>query len=348
MTSSPPCSNYAEAGVPVSQIAHWLDGIVHGDATRRVKRLAALDQADAQCLAFVAIPRHLEAARQSRAGVLLLPTALYPTWVAQPAPSAEPVLVCVADAQAGFAHLTSRLYAPRGFVPGVAPQAVIDPSVHIPEDAAVGPGAIIAADTEIGSGVYVGAGVYIGRGVRIGAGSYLHPGCRILDATEMGQRVIVHSGAVLGADGFGYAQQQGVWLKIEQLGRVVIGDDVEIGANTTIDRGALHDTIIGAGVKIDNQVHIAHNVVIGDHTAIAGCVCIAGSARIGQYCAIGGGAGILGHLEIADRVIIHAMTFVTRSITQPGQYASGVPHAEARSWNRNLAVLRRLGRRTPR
>lgn len=348
MTSSPLCSNYAEAGVSVSQIAQWLDGLVHGDTTYRVKRLAALDQADAQSLAFVAGPRYLEVARQSRAGVLLLSTALYPAWSAQPAPQAAPVLVCVADVQAGFAHLTTRLYTPRGFVPGVAPQALIDPSVHIPEDAAVGPGAIIAAGAEIGSGVYVGAGAYVGRQVRIGADSYLHPGCRIMDATEMGQRVIVHPGAVLGADGFGYAQQQGVWHKIEQLGRVVIGDDVEIGANTTIDRGALNDTIIGAGVKIDNQVHIAHNVRIGAHTAIAGCVCIAGSARIGRYCAIGGGAGILGHLEIVDRVIIHAMTFVTRSITQPGQYASGVPHAEARSWNRNLAVLRRLGRRGPR
>jgi len=176
----------------------------------------------------------------------------------------------------------------------------------------------------------------------VGAGSELVARVTLVTRVRIGQRVLVHPGAVLGADGFGLAMDADRWLKVPQLGGVVIGDDCEIGANTTIDRGAIEDTILEADVRLDNQIQIGHNVHVGAHTAMAGCSAVAGSARIGRYCLIGGGAGVLGHLEICDKVVVTAMSLVSRSINEPGEYSSGTPLMDNRSWRKNAARFKQL------
>ncbi|MGM0553560.1 MAG: UDP-3-O-(3-hydroxymyristoyl)glucosamine N-acyltransferase [Pseudomonadota bacterium] len=322
------------------EIARRLGARLDGPDDRPIVRLAPLTDADPESLSFVTDPAR-DAARlaESRAGAILVPA----DWRGPDAGSAAWLMV--PDVYLAYARASQwwgeRRRARGG---GVHPSAVVDRSAQIDPGAWIGPGVVIGMDAVVGAGSVIEAHSVIGARARIGADTFLHPRVTLLDDTRVGDRVILHSGVVLGADGFGFAADAGAWCKIEQLGGVRVGDDCEIGANTTIDRGALRDTAIGNGVKIDDQVHVAHNVEIGDHTAIAGCVGIAGSARIGCHCAIGGGAGILGHLAITDHVTIHAMTLVTRSITRSGHYASGVPHQEARLWNRMLARLRRLAR----
>jgi UDP-3-O-[3-hydroxymyristoyl] glucosamine N-acyltransferase len=207
----------------------------------------------------------------------------------------------------------------------------------IAEFVSVGAHSVIGEGARIGPGCHIGDDVVIGAGTRLEARVTVYHGCRI------GERCIIHSGAVIGADGFGFAPDQGRWIKIPQTGHVLVGDDVEIGANTTIDRGALADTIIGNGVKLDNQIQIGHNVVVGDHTAMAGCVGIAGSAKIGKHCQLGGGAIVLGHLEIADGCQISAMTLITKSIAKPGTYTSVMPFMPHDEWLKNASQVRRLG-----
>ena len=196
--------------------------------------------------------------------------------------------------------------------------------------------------SDLGDGVEIGSHCHVGEGVEIGSGSRLAPHVTLMPGTRLGLRCLLHSGAVIGADGFGFAPEAGRWVKIEQLGGVVIGDDVEIGANTCIDRGALDDTRIGNGVKLDNLIQIGHNVQIGDHTAMAGCTGVAGSARIGSGCTIGGAANILGHLELADGVHISTASVVMRSIRQPGLYSGVFPIDDNASWEKNAATLRQL------
>jgi UDP-3-O-[3-hydroxymyristoyl] glucosamine N-acyltransferase len=218
----------------------------------------------------------------------------------------------------------------------ISSSAVVDPSADI------GPFVTIEAGTAIGAGATIGAGCTIGRGVTIGAGCWLAPRVSIYYDCCLGQDCIVHSGVVIGADGFGFASSNGAWEKIEQLGAVVIGNAVEIGANTTIDRGAMGNTLIGDGCKLDNQIQIAHNVQIGDHTAIAACVGIAGSAIIGKNCMLGGSAGVLGHLHICDGVTISAMSLVMSSIDKPGFYSGIFPLMENAQWERSAVVVRQL------
>ena len=344
MTSLPPCSASAERGFSAAELAGLFAGEVVGDPERRGYGLAPLYRAGARDISFALTERHLGALDHSEAGIVLLRQGIV-SGDRLESPRRSHVLV--SNPHAAFARLTSLLYERRRFVAGVEPGACIHAHARVDASARVCAGATVGAGSHVGPRVHVGAGVFIGEDVAIGAGGYLYAGCALMDGTRIGRDVIVHPGAVIGADGFGFAADGGEWVKIEQLGAVIVGDGVEIGANSTIDRGALDDTVIGDGVKIDNLVHIAHNVTIGDHTAIAGCVGIAGSARIGKHCAIGGGAGILGHLEIVDHVTIHAMTLVTRSIREAGAYASGVPHQPARAWNQSLAALRRLGRKRP-
>ncbi|WP_018875558.1 UDP-3-O-(3-hydroxymyristoyl)glucosamine N-acyltransferase [Thioalkalivibrio sp. ALE31] len=336
----PQCSA-TDGGYTARELAETLGGRLVGEGERRVAGLAPLAAAGPGDLTFVTDPdRHAEEIENCAAGVILVPaTADLPVIPGRP-------LIVLQDVYLGYARASQCLGARRRLRPaGVHPGAFVDPGASVAADASVAVGAVIGAGTVIGAGAVVSAHCVVGEGVTIGAGTFLYPRVTLLDGVEVGERCILHSGCVIGADGFGFASAGGNgWEKIEQLGRVVIGSNVEIGANTTIDRGALQATRIGTGVKIDNLVHVAHNVEIGDHTAIAGCVGIAGSARIGAHCAIGGGAGILGHLSIADHVTIHAMTLVTRSIDRAGHYASGVPHQEARLWNRMLARLRRLAR----
>ena len=226
--------------------------------------------------------------------------------------------------------------------PGIHASAVVDASARIASDATIGPHAVISAQAVIGAGVVIGAGCFVGAGVEIGDATLLYPGVSIYPNCILGQRTLVHSGVVIGADGFGLAPEEGRWLKVPQVGRVVIGDDVEIGANTTIDRGALKDTVIENGVKLDNQIQIAHNVRIGAHTAIAACVGIAGSTVIGKHCVIGGAAMFVGHIQVADGVTISGGTLVSKSITAPGTYTSMWAAAPHREWLKTVAQLRRL------
>jgi UDP-3-O-[3-hydroxymyristoyl] glucosamine N-acyltransferase len=218
----------------------------------------------------------------------------------------------------------------------VAASARVAPSAQIDAHAVIGSDSTIADDAVVGPGAVLGANVSIGKGTRIGAR------VAVLDGVRIGARCIVHPGAVIGADGFGFAPDRGTWQKIPQVGSVVIGDDVEIGANTTIDRGAIDDTVIEDGVKLDNLIQIGHNVRVGAHSAMAGCVGVAGSARIGAHCTVGGGAVILGHLELADRVNVSAATVVTRSILKPGHYSGVFPFDDNASWEKNAATLRHL------
>jgi UDP-3-O-[3-hydroxymyristoyl] glucosamine N-acyltransferase len=243
-----------------------------------------------------------------------------------------------------YARIAALISPPAAARQGVHASASLDADCHVDATAWVGPHCIIEKGAVIHGGVQLAGGCYIGAGSVIGAGSWLSANVVIYHAVTIGKRVRIAAGAVIGSDGFGLAKEGDQWLHVPQLGSVRIGNDVDIGANTTIDRGALEDTVLEDGVRLDNQIQVAHNVRIGAHTAIAGCVGISGSATIGKHCLIGGGSGIVGHLEIADHVIITGMTMVTKSITRPGVYSSGVPAQENDAWNRNYARLRQLDR----
>lgn len=225
---------------------------------------------------------------------------------------------------------------------GIHPTAWISPSAQLGRDVSIGAHVSVDDDCVLGDGVVLGAGVALGRGVKLGNESRLYANVSVYDDCVVGERCVIHSGAVIGADGFGFANEHGRWIKIPQTGRVVIGDDVEIGANTTIDRGALADTIIENGVILDNQIQIGHNCQIGENTAMAGCVGVAGSAKIGKNCSFGGAAMVLGHLTIADNVHISSGSMVSRSIAEAGQYTGFYPLAKNAEWEKTAAIVRNL------
>ncbi|HMR72018.1 MAG TPA: UDP-3-O-(3-hydroxymyristoyl)glucosamine N-acyltransferase, partial [Rubrivivax sp.] len=251
------------------------------------------------------------------------------------------------DPYRAFARLT-QWWAARtrpAAAPGVHPSAVVEPLARVHASASVGALAYVGAGAVIGPHAVVGAQAHVGAHAEVGEGTRLMPRATLLEGCRIGARGIVHGGAVIGADGFGFAPDAaagGAWVKIEQLGAVAIGDEVEIGANTCIDRGALADTVIGDGVKLDNLVQIGHNVRVGAHCAFAGCVGVAGSATIGRFCTAGGGAIILGHLEIVDHVHVSAATVITRSILKPGTYSGMFPFDDNAAWEKNAATLRQL------
>ena len=226
--------------------------------------------------------------------------------------------------------------------PGIHPRAVIDPTATIAPSAMIAANCVIGANTKVGEGSRIEAGVVLGNHVEVGANTRIYPNVTVYDECKIGSNCVVHAGVVIGADGFGFANEKGAWVKIPQVGRVLIADHVEIGANTTIDRGALDDTLIGFGVKLDNQIQIAHNVTVGEHSAMAGCVGVAGSARIGAHCTVGGGAVILGHLSLANGVHVSASSVVTRSIIKPGLYSGLFPIDDNASWEKNAATLKQL------
>jgi UDP-3-O-[3-hydroxymyristoyl] glucosamine N-acyltransferase len=253
----------------------------------------------------------------------------------------RPRIVCD-NPYAYLARLSAFFNPPAVIEPGVHPAAEIHPQAQVAPSACVGPHANIAAGAVIGAGSVIGPNCSIGERARVGEGCRLHANVSIYHDCIIGDRVVLHSGVVIGADGFGLAMEAGRWLKIPQIGRAVIGNDVEVGANTTIDRGAMDDTVIEDGVKLDNQIQIGHNCRIGAHTAIAGCVGIAGSTRIGRYCRIGGSAMIGGHLEIVDRVEISGATAVPKSLLKAGHYSALFPIAPHEDWLRNAAHVRHL------
>jgi len=226
--------------------------------------------------------------------------------------------------------------------PGIHPSAVIDSTAVVDNTASIGPFVYIGAYSRIDANAVVGAGCIIGEHCHVGPDCTLVARVTLVTRVTLGARVLIHPGAVLGAEGFGLAMEAGRWLKVPQLGGVFIGDDCEIGANTTIDRGALGDTVLEEDVRLDNQIQIGHNVQIGAHTAMAGAVAVAGSTKIGRYCLIGGGAGIVGHIEICDKVRINAFSLVTSSITESGEYTSGTPLQESREWRKNAARFKQL------
>jgi UDP-3-O-[3-hydroxymyristoyl] glucosamine N-acyltransferase len=316
------------------EIAERFGGEVVGDPATRVHQVATLESATAGTVSFLANRRYLPQLKTTRASAVVLGVPMRET-------TTLPRIICD-DPYAYFARVSTLLNPPRAPVAGVDPSAIVAPTAVIAPDAEIGPRAVIGRKTTIGAAAIVGPGCIVGDGVRIGNRVLLHAGVTIYARCVLGDRVIVHSGAVIGADGFGIAMDGGRWIKIPQIGRVIIGADVEIGANTTIDRGAMDDTIIEEGVKLDNQIQVAHNVHIGAHTAIAACVGIAGSARIGRYCKIGGASGIAGHLTIADGAEISAHTVITKSIDKPGVYTGVYPFEPNREWRRNAVQLRRL------
>jgi UDP-3-O-[3-hydroxymyristoyl] glucosamine N-acyltransferase len=317
-----------------------LSARVVGDGGRTIAGVATLEQAGADNLSFLANPRYRRAAAASRAGALVLSEAdceaLFPPG------SQAPVLVVCEAAYAWFAFAAQVLAPQAQAAPGCAPSAVVHPAAQVDPTSSVGPLAVVEEGAWIGPGVHVGAGCYVGGGVRIGEATRLNAGVRIYHGCRIGARCILHSGCVIGADGFGFAPLRGRWIKIPQTGAVLIGDDVEVGACSTIDRGAIGDTVIEDGVKIDNQVQIAHNCRIGAHSALAGCAGVAGSATIGRRCQIGGAARIQGHVTIADDTVIGGATAITRDIRKAGFYTGIYPFALHREWERNAVLLRNL------
>ena len=315
-----------------------LGGELIGDAGLGVSRIGALESADAQTISFLSNPRYQSQLAASKAGCVIVGPAM------REAAAARGAAIVCADPYLAFARLTQWWAAQtrRAPVPGVHASAVVEEGARIDPSASIGALAFIAAGAQIDAAAVIGSHCHVGEGAVVGAGTVLKPRVVLGDACRIGQRGLVHSGAVIGADGFGFAPTEGRWEKIEQLGGVLIGDDVEIGANTCIDRGALDDTVLEDGVKLDNLVQIGHNVRIGAHSAFAGCVGVAGSARIGRHCTAGGGAIILGHLEIVDHVHITAATVISRSIRKPGQYSGMFPFDDNASWEKNAATLRQL------
>jgi UDP-3-O-[3-hydroxymyristoyl] glucosamine N-acyltransferase len=317
----------------LSEIVAQLGGRVVGDAGRRVDQVGSLAGATGEQISFVAHRRHLAELVKTRAGAVVLPAAFEQ---ATPLPR-----IVVDDPYLYFARV-SRLLNPQPVcVPGVDPAASVHPRASVAQSARIEAGARVGARAQIGERAWVGAGCYVGDDARLGEDSRLFPTAVIYDRCVIGARVVIHAGAVIGADGFGYARDGQQWVAIPQIGRVLLGDDVDVGANTTIDRGAMDDTVIEEGVKLDNLIHVAHNVRIGAHTAIAACVGIAGSAVIGRDCEIGGAAMIHGHIRIADGSRISPGTLVSRSV-RSGTYTGIYPFDDHASWIRNAAGLRRL------
>ena len=300
----------------LAQIATQLGGRLAGDSTVLIRQVGSLESAGPGQISFLASAKHRAKLSGTHASALILDAD-------SEALTELPRIVC--DNPYAYFARVSHLFNPLTVQP---------PGTH--------PSASVAPDAKLGRRVSIGASCVVGAGVTIGDDSCLYPGVTVYPGCRIGARAIIHSGAVIGADGFGFANEAGSWVKIPQAGSVVIGDDVEIGANTAIDRGTLDDTVIGDGVKLDNQIQIGHNCRIGAHTAIAACAGIAGSTEIGSYCTIGGAALIQGHITICDRTNVSAGTFISHSIHKPGTYTGMYPSSEHADWLRNTAVVRRL------
>lgn len=332
----------------LEQIAQRFGGEVVGESALTVAGLAPLDQAQPHQLAFLANPKYLSQVDTTKAGAVLIA----PGDLAKLASREGRSFIVTPNPYAYFARVAQLfidLAAPK--VPaGVHPSAVIDPAAQVAPDAVIGPHVVIEAGAVIGARARIDAHVTIGRGTRVGEDSHLYPKVTVYHGCKIGPRAIVHAGVVIGSDGFGFAPdfvgegeaRTGSWVKIPQVGGVTIGADVEIGANTTIDRGAMADTIIEECVKIDNLVQIGHNCKIGAYTVIAGCAGIAGSTTIGRHCMIGGAVGVAGHVTLADFVIVTAKSGVSKSLLKPGMYTSAFPAVGHAEWNKSAALVRNL------
>ncbi|MGH8146153.1 MAG: UDP-3-O-(3-hydroxymyristoyl)glucosamine N-acyltransferase [Rhodanobacteraceae bacterium] len=320
----------------IDELAQRFGLEARGDSAGVIHGVAPLARAQRDQLAFLANQRYAPDLAQTQAGVVVLR--------AEHA-DASPVPVLIAnDPYLAYARIATLFETMLGGEPGIHPSAVVAPSAHVDAGASIGPYCVIEDHAVITAGAVLGPHCVVGPDCVVGAQSRLGARVTLVTRVVLGKRVLIHAGAVLGADGFGIARGEDGWVKVPQLGGVRVGDDCEIGANTTIDRGALEDTVLENDVRLDNQIQIAHNVHIGAHSALAGCAAVAGSARIGRDCLIGGNAGVLGHLEVTDGVTITAKSLVTHSIHVPGVYSSGAPIEENREWRRNAARMRQLDR----
>ena len=320
----------------LAELAARVGAELSGDGAVRIERVGTLQSAQRDAITFLVNPRYRRELAATHAGAVIVAPAL--------AGATNLPKLISANPYATFARVAALLHPSVPVTAGIHPTAIIGAGALVAASASVGPHVTVGANAVIGERVAIGAGSVVGDASHVGNDTRLHPNVTIYADCRIGERGIVHSGAVIGADGFGMAEEGGRWLKIPQVGRVVIGNDVEIGANTTIDRGALDDTVIEDDVKLDNQIQIAHNCHIGAHTAIAGCAGIAGSTHIGRNCRIGGAAMISGHLHIADGTTISGATQVFNSIHAPGVYTSTFPALPHREWMRVASAVRRLRR----
>lgn len=307
---------------------------LRGDAERRVTGVGTLSGATPEQVGFLANPAYRRQLGATLAAAVVVS--------AESTPECPVAALISRNPYADFARIAMLFDPGETVAAGIHPSAVVDPDAQVDPSASIGPHCSIGPRCRIAAGAVLGSGCTLGPDCEVGEGCLLVARVSLVTRVRLGRRVRIHPGAVLGADGFGLAMDAGAWLKVPQLGGVCVGDDCEIGANTTIDRGALEDTVLEDDVRLDNQIQIGHGVRIGAHTAMAGCVAVAGSARIGRDCLVGGGAGIVGHVEIGDRVTIGAMSLVTHSLRGPGSYASGTPLQENRVWRRNAARFGQL------
>ncbi|MCB1741558.1 MAG: UDP-3-O-(3-hydroxymyristoyl)glucosamine N-acyltransferase [Gammaproteobacteria bacterium] len=307
----------------------------HGGASRiTIERVSTLAAAEPGCITFLANRRYRPLLADTRASAVIL--------AADDLPDCPVSALVMDNPYAGYARVTAMLNPSPRAAPGVHPSAVLEAGARVDASASIGAHVYVGANAHIGARVRVRPGTVIENDVCIGEDCEIGPNVTLTFGVRLGARCVLHAGVVVGSDGFGIASDDGRWVKVPQIGGVVVGNDVEIGANTTIDRGALEDTLIGDGVKLDNLIQVGHNVRIGEHTAIAACVAIGGSARIGRRCTIAGAASLAGHLEIADDVHLTATSAVANSIKQPGVYSSGMPVQENRAWRRNVIRMRQL------
>lgn len=325
----------------LKELVENVGGRLEGDPDILLSGIAPLDSAGTSHITFLSNPKLRAQAKHTHAAALIL-TEADSASLADDYAGAR----VITDAPYVYFAKAAQYFAERACIPvkpGIHPSAHVAATAKIAPSACIGPFVTVGDDAEIGENCVIDAGCVIGRGVKIGPGTHFHARVSLLEMCQIGAGCIVHSGAVIGADGFGFANEKGKWIKIPQTGRVLIGNDVEIGANTTIDRGAMADTVIEDGVKLDNQIQIGHNCHIGAHTAMAGCVGVAGSAKIGKYCTFGGAAMVLGHLTIADNVHISSGSMVSRSIMEAGHYTGFYPLAKNADWEKSAAIVRNLG-----
>jgi len=318
----------------LGEIAQFLGAQVNGDDSIAIEGLATLSQAQAGQLSFLANLAYKDQLQHTKASAVIV----HPRQVAD----CHCAALILDNPYLGYAKV-SQLFNTLPKAKGdIHPSAVIGSNATIADHVSIGPNAVIEDHAVIGEGAVIGAGSIVGVNARVGKNTRLHHNVSIYHDVSIGDDCIIHSGAVIGADGFGFANEKGQWVKICQIGGVLVGNQVEIGANTTIDRGAMSDTIIGDGVKLDNQIQIAHNVEVGAHSAMAAGCMIAGSTKIGSCCTLAGGVGVAGHLQLVDGTHVTAMSLVTKSITQPGSYSSGTAMSPTGEWRKSAARLRQL------
>ena len=322
------------AGYTLSELAARCGGELRGDGGVRIHAVATIQNASPGSIAFLANPHYRRFLAGTRASALILAPA-------DADGSALPALI-TKNPYLLYAKVAALLAPAVPVQSGVAPGAEVHPSAQVAADAWIAPGAVVEEGARIAARAHVGPNCVVMRGANLGEDSRLTANVTLCQGVSVGRRALLHPGVVIGADGFGFAPDKAGWVKVPQLGSVRIGDDVEIGANTTVDRGALEDTVIEDGVKLDNQIQIGHNTRIGAHTAIAGCTGIAGSVVVGRRCMIAGGAAISGHLEICDDVVITAYTLVSHSITKPGTYSGSLPMDDVAEWRKNSVRFRQL------